>query len=58
MDMKIIKEDDESVEIWIDGNFIMSANHDEDGWSGMEMLETTARNIAKQLNLNIVESQS
>lgn len=44
--------DDENVEILVNGICICYADHDEDGWYGMEKLENLAKDIAKQLNVD------
>lgn len=50
--MQIKNIDDENVEIIVDGETICYADHDEDGWSGMEKLEALARDMAKKLNVS------
>jgi len=37
---------EESMTVTLYGKYIASANHDEDGWQGMEQLESMARNFA------------
>ena len=47
--------DDESLEILVDGKSICSANHDEDGWQGMDAVGDLARNMAKALGVSFEE---
>lgn len=41
--------DDEQIEIFANGMLIGFANHDEDGWAGMEKVEMIAEALAKAL---------
>jgi hypothetical protein len=52
--LEIIRPDDESVEIYVDGKEIASANHDADGWNGMGRLVDAAQAIARALGADIV----
>ncbi len=52
-----IKEvDDENIEILINGKVVAYANHDEDGWVGMEKVEGLVDIFAKALGLNVNRS--
>ena len=44
--------DDEHIEIILDGEVICYADHDEDGWTGMEKLESLAHDMARKLNIS------
>lgn len=44
--------DDENIEILVDGEVICYADHDEDGWAGMEKVENLARDMAKKLKIS------
>ncbi|KKM66823.1 hypothetical protein LCGC14_1477380 [marine sediment metagenome] len=47
-----IKEiDEEHIEVLVDGEWVCSADHDEDGWAGMEKVEALAESIAKKLGI-------
>lgn len=54
--MTIHRRDEEHVEILIDGESLGSANHDNEGWAGMETVESLAVNIADKLGMEIVET--
>lgn len=44
---------DEVVEYYLDGEHLITANHDEHGWSGMEGIEAMVATIAKNLGIPI-----
>jgi len=50
--VQVKRTDDESIEIFVDGECICYANHDEDGWSGMEKVESLAEDMAKKLKIS------
>lgn len=52
----INREDDEHIEFLIDGESVGSANHDNDGWAGMETAENLVTNIAIKLGFEIEET--
>lgn len=54
--MTINRPDEESIEILIDGEVVGGANHDTDGWSGMERVEKMAMRIAKKLGMEVDET--
>jgi hypothetical protein len=43
--LDIIHKNDENVEIRVDGRFVISANHDEHGWAGMNLVKQTAKRM-------------
>jgi hypothetical protein len=45
--LRIAKPDDERVRITLDGQDVVSVNHDEHGWDGMEIAEKTAVRLAE-----------
>ena len=49
------REDEETLKVFLNGEEVGSANHDEDGWAGMESLESLVRGIAKVLRIPILE---
>jgi hypothetical protein len=49
------REDDETLKVFLNGTEVGSANHDSDGWAGMESLESLARGIAKVLHIPVLE---
>ncbi len=50
-----IRRDDESVSIRIGTRTVASANHDEHGWAGIELVERMAREVGIALNVPVVE---
>ena len=48
-------EDDENVTVFLNGKQVGSANHDEDGWSGIEKVEKIVKSIAGVLKIPVVE---
>lgn len=51
----IVRPDDETVVIEINGEEVASANHDEHGWSGMDAVVKTAVAVAEAAGLDIHE---
>lgn len=49
----IYRPDDETMEVHLNGQYVGSANHDSDGWAGMESLEDLVTNVAEVLNLPV-----
>jgi hypothetical protein len=47
VELEIERPDDETLTVKVGGELIAGANHDEHGWAGMDLLETTARNVHK-----------
>jgi len=52
---EIKRLDEENIEVALDGQYISSANHDSDGWAGMETLEKTIRRIGEVLCIPVIE---
>lgn len=48
--------DEERMHIVFNGSTVGSFNHDEHGWSGMSAAEKLARNIARELGIEVVET--
>ena len=44
---------DEVVEYWLDGACLISTNHDDDGWSGMERVNTALTKMAAACGLPV-----
>ena len=49
--------DDETMVIKLDGKNIFSGNHDDDGWAGMEAVESVVTEIAKILKIPLLDNQ-
>lgn len=49
----IYRPDDESMTVFLNGKEVGSANHDSDGWKGMETVEEIVTEIAKVLGLPV-----
>jgi len=49
------RPDDETLKVFLNGVEVGSADHDQDGWAGMESLESLARGIAKVLRIPVLE---
>ena len=47
--VQIKQIDDENIVVLVDGKEIGWANHDEDGWAGIQKVEEIAEGIAKAL---------
>lgn len=45
--VSIERPDDETIQVYVNGESIISANHDEHGWSGMDAVEKTALAVAR-----------
>lgn len=60
MTIQIIKTtyDEENIEINLNGEYLCSLNHDEDGWSGMAKIEKIVREMAKRLNIEVEEIET
>lgn len=52
---KFVRPDDEVLEVHLDGQHVVTANHDEDGWSGMRKVEETIKEIAKIIGARVEE---
>jgi hypothetical protein len=44
-ELEVERPDDETVIVKVGGQLVAGANHDDHGWAGMDLLETTARNV-------------
>lgn len=51
----ILHRDDETFELILDGLSIGTANHDDDGWSGMEKIKRLMYVMGDRLDFEIVE---
>ncbi len=51
--IQIREINEEHIEILVDGEWICSADHDEDGWAGMEKVETFTESLAKKLGIEV-----
>lgn len=49
--IEIRETDEEHIEIFVNGEWVCSADHDGDGWAGMEKVEVLAESIAKKLGI-------
>jgi hypothetical protein len=54
--IEIHEPDDETVEIKVNGNVIISANHDEHGWAGMALAINTAGRLGGALGVPVVRT--
>jgi hypothetical protein len=52
--VEIFRADDERVVVMVDGKEVAFANHDDDGWAGMENCVNTATAVAKALGAEVV----
>jgi hypothetical protein len=50
------REDEEHVEVLLNGVEVASANHDEDGWGGMEVVVNLVHAIAGVLGIPVEEA--
>jgi hypothetical protein len=58
MTIEIIKyEGDDIIEILYNGKHLVNLDHDTDGWSGMEKVEIVVRKLAKEYNIEIIETE-
>lgn len=48
-ELEVRRPDDETLEVLIGGDVVMTANHDEHGWTGMEAVRDTARAVYERL---------
>lgn len=46
--------DEEYMRVFLDNTKIISANHDNDGWHGMEAIEQTVYGIAKVIGAKVI----
>jgi DNA gyrase/topoisomerase IV subunit B len=53
--VRVVYEDDEHIEVQVDGKGVAWANHDEHGWSGMDSVIKTAFAVARALGVEVVE---
>jgi len=54
--LKIVEVSDERKEYYLNDHLIMSANHDDHGWFGMEDIDKIARAMAEGCGASIVEA--
>lgn len=52
-EIRIVRPDDETVEIWVDDEHVTTLNHDEDGWAGIDAAVHTTRKLAQVLNIAV-----
>jgi hypothetical protein len=45
--------DEETIEYKLNGEYLIVATHDTDGWSGMERIDNLIKTIAKKLGASI-----
>jgi hypothetical protein len=59
-DPKFVKKyiDDENVEYSLNGEVLITATHDQDGWSGMERIEKLFTSIAQVLDVEVLEADA
>ena len=50
--------DNETVEYRLNGEVLITANHDDDGWSGMERIDDLISSIARKLGAEISEVEA
>lgn len=50
-----VRDDDETLEVYLNGTLVANANHDEHGWAGMGLLEDAIENIAKVIGAKVIE---
>lgn len=53
----IVHVDDERVDYFLDGKDLVSVNHDEDGWGGMETVDQIIRRMAKEAGWTVREDE-
>ena len=51
--LKFDRPDDDTLVVLLDGVEVASANHDEHGWSGIDLLEKAALTLGKALGATI-----
>lgn len=51
----IVHVDDERVDYFLDGKDLVSVNHDEDGWGGMETVDKIVRRMAMEAGWTVRE---
>lgn len=50
-----VRHADESFEVRLDGQHVMSANHDEHGWDGMDAVRKVVDNVARIIGAEVVD---
>lgn len=53
-ELKFVWSNDESYDIYIQGQYICNMNHDDHGWSGMGAMESALRITGAKLDWDIV----
>lgn len=53
--LEINRPDDEHVVIRVNGEEVACADHDSDGWAGMQAVVSTALGIAKATDMKVIE---
>lgn len=53
--VRVVYEDDEHLEVQVDGIGVAWANHDEHGWGGMDSVVKAALAVARVLGAEVVE---
>jgi hypothetical protein len=51
--VRIVRPDDETVEVWVGDELIVEANHDEHGWVGMDVAAEAATGVARALGAEV-----
>jgi hypothetical protein len=51
----ISRPNDDTAEYALDGAHLITANHDEHGWSGMEAIEKLVNAIAEKIGARVAE---
>lgn len=46
---------DEAFSIYLNGEYLMQANHDDHGWSGMESMRDLVDKVAKGIGAEVVD---
>jgi len=54
---EVLSDGDEVWEIWLDGSKMISVNHDQHGWEGIEGALELTNSIAEKLGIEVVEGE-
>jgi hypothetical protein len=49
--------DEESLRVYLNGKYVISANHDNDGWHGISAIKNTINTIADILDIDVEYSE-
>lgn len=52
--LEVVRPDDEHVELYIDGKYVLGASYDMHGSVGMEAIQAAARHVARALGADVV----